>query len=156
MFVKRKGLGKPPARRFPGREGEAILGVVGELQFDVVKHRLSAEYGVDPQRVVLMGSSSGGQLSMLAGFAPYHPDMTPPEVKDADLYVRAVVSLYGPSDLAACYFHIHQDKTTGHLTYPPALAPANPEMAARMRREWLTDGFVIKLRDLGMVIESPG
>ena len=36
-------LFRPPE----GREGEAILGAVGELQFDVVKHRLSAEYSVD-------------------------------------------------------------------------------------------------------------
>jgi peptide chain release factor 3 len=36
-------LFRPPE----GREGEAILGVVGELQFDVVKARLSAEYGVE-------------------------------------------------------------------------------------------------------------
>jgi peptide chain release factor 3 len=36
-------LFRPPE----GREGESILGVVGELQFDVVKHRLGAEYGVD-------------------------------------------------------------------------------------------------------------
>lgn len=36
-------LFRPPE----GREGEAILGAVGELQFDVVKHRLINEYGVD-------------------------------------------------------------------------------------------------------------
>jgi peptide chain release factor 3 len=36
-------LFRPPE----GREGEAIVGAVGELQFDVVKHRLSAEYSVD-------------------------------------------------------------------------------------------------------------
>jgi peptide chain release factor 3 len=36
-------LFRPPE----GREGESILGVVGELQFDVVKHRLGAEYGVE-------------------------------------------------------------------------------------------------------------
>jgi len=36
-------LFRPPE----GREGESILGVVGELQFDVVKARLAAEYGVD-------------------------------------------------------------------------------------------------------------
>jgi peptide chain release factor 3 len=36
-------LFRPPE----GREGESILGVVGELQFDVVKARLSAEYGVE-------------------------------------------------------------------------------------------------------------
>jgi peptide chain release factor 3 len=36
-------LFRPPE----GREGESIVGAVGELQFDVVKHRLSAEYSVD-------------------------------------------------------------------------------------------------------------
>ena len=36
-------LFRPPE----GREGEAIVGAVGELQFDVVQHRLGAEYGVE-------------------------------------------------------------------------------------------------------------
>jgi peptide chain release factor 3 len=36
-------LFRPPE----GREGDAIVGAVGELQFDVVRHRLSAEYGVE-------------------------------------------------------------------------------------------------------------
>jgi peptide chain release factor 3 len=36
-------LFRPPE----GREGESIVGAVGELQFDVVKARLNAEYGVD-------------------------------------------------------------------------------------------------------------
>jgi peptide chain release factor 3 len=36
-------LFRPPE----GREGDAIVGAVGELQFDVVKHRLGVEYGAD-------------------------------------------------------------------------------------------------------------
>jgi len=36
-------LFRPPE----GREGEAIVGAVGELQFDVVRHRLVSEYNVD-------------------------------------------------------------------------------------------------------------
>jgi peptide chain release factor 3 len=36
-------LFRPPE----GREGDAVVGAVGELQFDVVRHRLSAEYGVE-------------------------------------------------------------------------------------------------------------
>jgi peptide chain release factor 3 len=37
----------------PGREKDPILGVVGELQFDVLKYRLELEYGakVDMQRL---------------------------------------------------------------------------------------------------------
>jgi len=42
-------LFRPPE----GREGEAIIGAVGELQFDVVRHRLNAEYGVDIRLEVL-------------------------------------------------------------------------------------------------------
>jgi peptide chain release factor 3 len=36
-------LFRPPE----GREGESIVGAVGELQFDVVEARLAAEYGAD-------------------------------------------------------------------------------------------------------------
>ncbi|HTJ82658.1 MAG TPA: peptide chain release factor 3 [Polyangiaceae bacterium] len=36
-------LFRPPE----GREGDSIIGAVGELQFDVVRHRLHAEYSVD-------------------------------------------------------------------------------------------------------------
>jgi peptide chain release factor 3 len=36
-------LFRPPE----GREGESIVGAVGELQFDVVRHRLQAEYSVE-------------------------------------------------------------------------------------------------------------
>jgi peptide chain release factor 3 len=36
-------LFRPPE----GREGDAIVGAVGELSFDVVKHRLAVEYGAE-------------------------------------------------------------------------------------------------------------
>jgi peptide chain release factor 3 len=36
-------LYRPPA----GREGDAILGAVGRLQLEVVKHRMAKEYDVD-------------------------------------------------------------------------------------------------------------
>jgi acetyl esterase/lipase len=77
----------------------------------------AAEYGVNPERIVLGGGSAGGHLSMLASYAPTKPELTPPDVRHANLAVRAVVSEYGPSDLLACYFHTNQDKST------PALAP---------------------------------
>lgn len=147
-YILDKDVGTRPLLRHLAAQGHLVMDVayrlapeasMADMVGDVKRaltwiKRNAVEYGVDPQRVVLMGSSAGGQLSMLTGFAPYHPEMTPAEVKDADLYVRAVVSLYGPCDLAACYFHTNQDKSTGHLRALPAPAPANPEMAARMRR----------------------
>ena len=49
---------------------------------------------VDPDRIVAMGSSAGGQLAMLLGTDP--AGQVPAEVS---CKVQAVVSLYGPSDL---------------------------------------------------------
>jgi len=69
-------------------------------------------YGVDARKIVLGGASAGGHLALLAAFAPYQPEMTPEDLKDSDLSVRAVISEYGPTNLAACYFHTNQNKTT--------------------------------------------
>jgi acetyl esterase/lipase len=60
-------------------------------------------YGVDPQRVVLMGGSAGGQLALLAAYAPRHPDLQPPDV-NIDVSVCAVVAYYAPVDLTASYY----------------------------------------------------
>ncbi|MCP4684741.1 MAG: alpha/beta hydrolase, partial [bacterium] len=63
----------------------------------------SAEYGVDPSRIVLMGQSGGGHLALLAAYTPNHPAFQP-EGMEADTSVRAAVSLYGVTDLVA-FFH---------------------------------------------------
>ena len=62
------------------------------------------EYGVNPERIVLVGGSAGGHLALLAAYTPNHPELDPPDV-DADTSVRAVVSYYGLPDLRASYEH---------------------------------------------------
>ncbi len=62
----------------------------------------SAIYGVNPERVVLMGSSAGGHLALLAAYAHNHPELQSEEM-DGDTSVRAVVSYYGPPDLTALH-----------------------------------------------------
>jgi acetyl esterase/lipase len=64
----------------------------------------AAEYGVNPERVVLMGGSAGGHLALLAAYTPNHPELDPADV-DADTSARAVVSYYGLPDLRASYDH---------------------------------------------------
>jgi len=64
----------------------------------------AAEYGVNPERIVLMGGSAGGHLALLAAYTPHHPELDPADV-DADTSVRAVVSYYGVPDLRAFYDH---------------------------------------------------
>jgi acetyl esterase/lipase len=54
-------------------------------------HDHAAQYGADPNHIVLSGRSAGGQLALLAA---YDPDGIP---------IRAVIAFYPPVDLAAGY-----------------------------------------------------
>lgn len=63
----------------------------------------AAAYGINPERVVLMGASGGGHLALLAAYTPDHSAFQSKVIK-IDTSVRAVVSLYGVTDLAA-FFH---------------------------------------------------
>jgi acetyl esterase len=66
--------------------GTAIEDVAAAVRF-VKAH--AAEYSVDPNRIVLVGESAGGQLAAMAA------------LNTPDLRVRAVVALYTPMDLVA-------------------------------------------------------
>lgn len=88
-----------------------LAGMVGDVKRAVVwLKREGPAYGVDPRCVVLAGGSAGGQLALLAAFAPAEPELTPADVTGYDLSVAGVVSFYGPADLAACFEHTRQDQ----------------------------------------------
>ncbi len=57
-----------------------------------------AEYGGDPNFVVLTGGSAGGHLSSLAALSPNDPGFQP-GFEEADTSVQAAVPLYGIYDL---------------------------------------------------------
>jgi acetyl esterase/lipase len=59
----------------------------------------AARFGVNPQRVVLMGASAGGHIALLAAYGANHRRLTPEELRDVDTSVCAVVSYYGVPDL---------------------------------------------------------
>jgi len=58
------------------------------------------EFGIDPERMVLIGGSAGGHLSMMVGYAGEEELFQPEcETDSVSSEVRAVVNLYGPTDL---------------------------------------------------------
>ena len=56
-----------------------------------------AEYGGDPDRIVITGGSAGGHLSSLAALTPNDAEYQP-GFEDVDTTVMACIDFYGPSD----------------------------------------------------------
>ena len=73
-----------PNTRFPGQLHDMQVALSW-----IAAH--AAESGGDPTRIVLMGRSAGAQLALLAAYAGQNHS------------IRAVVSWYGPTDLASGY-----------------------------------------------------
>ena len=87
-----------------------MLGMVGDAKRAIAWMKAQGQaYGVNPERVVVAGGSSGGHLALLAAYTPKDGALTPDDVGETDLSVRAVISCYGPTDLRAYYDHTQQD-----------------------------------------------
>jgi acetyl esterase/lipase len=91
-------------RRFPANQA-AYPGVINDLQAAIRYMRWNAaRLGIDPERIALMGDSSGGYVAALTGlvgdddFARDHEDGP---YASASCAVKAVIAVYGVFDLAA-------------------------------------------------------
>jgi acetyl esterase/lipase len=79
-----------------------VIGMVGDVHRAVAWIKANADrYGIDPQRVVVMGGSSGAHIALLAAYAPHEPRLVPEELHGADPSVMAVVSWYGIPEMAS-------------------------------------------------------
>jgi acetyl esterase/lipase len=65
----------------------------------------AGQFGIDPQRIILVGASAGGQIALLAAYGRKEPALVPPELSDQDLSVQGVVSYYGPPDMRTVRAH---------------------------------------------------
>ena len=83
-----------PTQHFPAQ----LLDVESAILW--VKNH-AAQYGVDPNRIALLGRSAGGQLALLAAYAANDSGSRDGQ----DTHVRAVISFYGPTDLVWDYDH---------------------------------------------------
>jgi acetyl esterase/lipase len=78
-----------------------VAGMVGDVRQAIAwlkEH--GATYGVDPDRIVLMGCSSGAHLALLTAYTPHHPAF--PAVQ-TDVSVRGVISDSGFVDMVPAY-----------------------------------------------------
>jgi acetyl esterase/lipase len=117
-------------RLFPETD---MPGMVGDARRAVVWLKAhAAEYGVDPERVVLSGASAGGHIAMLAGYTVGDPEMTPADVRDADTSVAGVLGWYAPVDLAACYAHYENAKLAEMMPEQPDWNAPVPTMMRRL------------------------
>lgn len=90
-----------------------MMGMVNDVKRAIVWIKENARtYGVNPHTIVVGGGSAGGHLAMLAAYTANNPQFTPKELERKDISVCGVVSLYGPTDLKAMYYHTNQQFTT--------------------------------------------
>ena len=113
-----------------------LYGMIGDVKRAIAWMKANAScYGVDPEKIVLGGGSAGGHLALLAGYAPQHPELTPEDLKSADLSVCGVISYYGPADLLALYEHTNQQRLAD---LPPV--PIDPDSVKSMGpADWRMD-----------------
>jgi acetyl esterase/lipase len=76
-----------------------VVGMQGDVKRALAwLKRNAGRYGVDPNNIVLGGGSAGSHLALLAAYAPYHPLLTPEDVRGVDLSVRGVIGYYNAGD----------------------------------------------------------
>jgi acetyl esterase/lipase len=83
--------------------GADLNRMLGDAKQAIVWLKIHAKAcGIDPEHIILMGVSGGAHLALLAAYAPDHPAFQ--QVRPgADMSVRAVISMFGVTDLSAFY-----------------------------------------------------
>jgi len=74
----------------------------------------ASKYHVDTERISMIGYSAGGNLALLASYSMGDPQL-PPSCQAAELKIRSVINIYGPTDMALLY------RTTGKEFDVPAM-----------------------------------
>lgn len=99
--------------------------------------RHAAEFQVDRNRLALMGRSAGGHLALLAGYAPGDARL-PSSCEDVtDTSVRAVMSLYAPTNLIWAYDNPANERVIDGKATLRAFLGDSPHESDAMRERYL-------------------
>lgn len=102
-------------RLFPETD---MMGIVYDAKHAIAWVKANAAvYHVNPDSIVIGGGSAGAHIALLAAYTDANKQLMPLNLEGVDISVRAVISLYGQSDLTATYYH-----TCQHLTTSSALS----------------------------------
>lgn len=87
-----------------------FMGMVNDAQYAIAWMKAhSATYNINPDQIVIGGGSAGGHLALLTAYTSNDSSFLPKGLEASDVGVCGVVSLYGPTDLVATYYHTAQD-----------------------------------------------
>jgi acetyl esterase/lipase len=105
----------------------------------------AAEFGVDPHRLVLSGTSAGGHIALVTAYTADRPDVRAPDLAGLDVGVAGVFTVSAPIDMQAMLAHHPALLATAHpqpgLAYDPLtdgdpLAPPGPGASRRAWMRW--------------------
>lgn len=127
-----------------------MMGMINDVKRAIVWLREhAATYRVNPDNIVVSGGSSGAHLALMAAYTINDTRFSPAELIARDTSVCGVVSIYGPSDLEAMYYHTNQHLTTRSVPgRPKKKVPTKMPawMVKRMGKEYyrlnMDKGFV--------------
>ncbi|MCB0630700.1 MAG: alpha/beta hydrolase [Saprospiraceae bacterium] len=128
-------------RLFPETD---MMGMVHDAKHAIAWLKAQAEvYQIDPERMVIAGGSAGGHIALLAAYTDQNDQFTPDDLAGKDLSVQSVISLYGPTDLSATYYH-----TAQHLNSKSALSQGE-EHTENGRPSWMEKKMGANFKRLG-------
>ena len=92
----------------------------------------AGRYAIDPERIAIWGTSSGGNTALLVGLTGDDPELKTDEYAGQSDAVKTVVSTFGPTDLPALFVYLDNPQVRMMLT--AAFGPDDSRWQEEMRK----------------------